>query len=212
MRIEIWVIELFSLHLQTILLVYIMEIAEDNPIIFRLKQFIAFTGLSSTQFADRAGIPRPTLSQMLNGRNKSVNNQLLAKLDESFPNLNVVWLLFGRGEMCIDSNFETSASQIREMNEEFPPQLTEKTAVKDAPPIIIGRAAIPNLHSSRDVDEDSFSKNEPSAPSASNIWRDGLFSSQSTNTSSEKSDNKDRRITSIIVLYSDNSFETFNPA
>ena len=74
-----------------------MENEQDNPIIYRLKQFLASTGLSSTHFADKAGIPRPTLSQLLHGRNKSINNQILSKLDESFPELNTLWLLFGRG-------------------------------------------------------------------------------------------------------------------
>ena len=85
-----------------------MENEQDNPIIYRLKQFLASTGLSSTQFADKAGIPRPTLSQLLHGRNKSINNQILSKLDESFPELNTLWLLFGRGSMRVDSNIETS--------------------------------------------------------------------------------------------------------
>ena len=51
-----------------------------EPIVERLKQYIAEKGLTNTQFADRAGIPRPTLSQILHGRNKTINDVLLRKL------------------------------------------------------------------------------------------------------------------------------------
>lgn len=73
-------------------------------IVSRLKQFVATTGLSSTQFADTAGIPRPTLSQILNGRNKKISNELIAKLHENFPNLNITWLLFGEGSIYVSEN------------------------------------------------------------------------------------------------------------
>lgn len=74
----------------------------------RLKAFIDHSGLSSSQFADLAGIPRPTLSQVLNGRNKKVSNELVGKLHASFPNLNILWLLFGEGEMGQAPNIEFS--------------------------------------------------------------------------------------------------------
>ena len=54
-----------------------MEESEKSPVLDRLVQFMNSTGLSSSQFADTTGIPRPSLSQMLHGRNKSVNNQVL---------------------------------------------------------------------------------------------------------------------------------------
>ena len=87
-----------------------MESSAENPIIQRLNEFISYTGLSSTQFADKAGIPRPTLSQMVHGRNKSVNNQMLAKLNENFPELNILWFLFGQGSMLLDATATISIS------------------------------------------------------------------------------------------------------
>ena len=88
-----------------------MEESKLSPIIERLIAFIGYTGLSNSQFADTAGIPRPSLSQMLHGRNKSLNNQMLGKLNEAFPNLNIMWLLFNQGNMLIDGNIEISERQ-----------------------------------------------------------------------------------------------------
>ena len=39
-------------------------------IISRLKTYLNSMNISNSQFADTCGIPRPTLSQLLNGRNK----------------------------------------------------------------------------------------------------------------------------------------------
>ncbi|MBR6014346.1 MAG: helix-turn-helix domain-containing protein, partial [Selenomonadaceae bacterium] len=41
-------------------------------IVSRLKMFLEQAGISNSQFADTCDIPRPTLSQLLNGRNKKV--------------------------------------------------------------------------------------------------------------------------------------------
>lgn len=93
-----------------------MEESNLSPIIERLIAFIGYTGLSNSQFADTAGIPRPSLSQMLHGRNKSLNNQMLGKLNEAFPNLNIMWLLFNQGNMLIDGNIEISERQNNTVN------------------------------------------------------------------------------------------------
>lgn len=73
-------------------------------IINRLKQFITAQGLSSTQFADQAGIPRPSVSQILNGRNKKISNELLEKIHAAYPSLDIMWLLFGEGSLSASEN------------------------------------------------------------------------------------------------------------
>lgn len=188
-----------------------MDNESENPLIDRLKQFLASTGLTSTQFADKAGIPRPTLSQLLHGRNKSINNQILAKLDEAFPELNALWLLFGRGNMLVDSNIEISERQnssetqsYSSQNLEFQTNLTDATVANND----LGQTQTATISSilgqkmRKQVEHDN-SASEPGTWAASVIC-------------TSPDDNKDvrpsKRVTSIIVLYSDNSFETFNPA
>lgn len=65
----------------------------------RLKNFIENKGLSYSQFADACGIPRPSLSQLLTGRNKKINDIMVRQIHNQFPDLSVVWLLFGEGPM-----------------------------------------------------------------------------------------------------------------
>lgn len=170
---------------------------EDSPIIQRLKEFIASTGLTSTQFADKASIPRPTLSQLLHGRNKSINNQILAKLDESFPELDVVWLLFGRKSGQVSSNIKISEPQIDAFFDGKQPEQSDPKPVTSSPNNVFNRC--------QELESAQTRKNEAPQP---------IFPASQINEEILKNitdDSGARKITSIIVLYSDNSFETFNP-
>ncbi|WP_367881138.1 helix-turn-helix domain-containing protein, partial [uncultured Duncaniella sp.] len=80
-------------------------------IVTRLKKFMQHLNMPVTQFADACKIPRPTMSQLLNGRNKKVSDELIRKFHTEFPELNVMWLLFGEGDMLKGENGETSGAQ-----------------------------------------------------------------------------------------------------
>ena len=71
----------------------------DSNVADRLKTFIEKIGLSYSQFADSCGIPRPSLSQLLTGRNKKINDIMVGQIHQTFPQLSIVWLLFGEGPM-----------------------------------------------------------------------------------------------------------------
>lgn len=53
-------------------------------IIQRLNIFMESTGLTVSQFADKLAVPRPSMSQLLNGRNKKVSNEIIEKLHAVF--------------------------------------------------------------------------------------------------------------------------------
>ena len=184
-----------------------MEENDKNPVLDRLIEFINSTGLSSTQFADTAGIPRPSLSQMLHGRNKSVNNQVLAKLNAAFPNLNILWLLFGQGDMLLNQNIEISERQNQGIfslddtqlpdNEEKTPQIDfEKNFAENrSDKSDANQGGLPGLNSI------PLTLNESSDPNSSND-DSGSISFQPY---------QKKRIVNIIVYYDDNSFESFVP-
>lgn len=57
-----------------------MDNFPDN-IAARLKFFIENRGLTNSQFADSCEIPRPTLSQILSGRNKKISDLLISYIN-----------------------------------------------------------------------------------------------------------------------------------
>ncbi len=82
----------------------------------RIKLFLDSTGIQNSQFADTCGIPRPSLSQLLNGRNKKVSDEVIGKIHDAYPNLSVLWLLFGEGDMLNSGNIETSERQNEDLS------------------------------------------------------------------------------------------------
>ena len=65
-----------------------MDNLPDN-IAGRLKFFIENRGLTNSQFADSCEIPRPTLSQILSGRNKKISDILIGQIHRAYPELSV---------------------------------------------------------------------------------------------------------------------------
>ena len=64
----------------------------------RLQQFLLAENISQSQFADRIGVGRASISHILAGRNKP-GYEFLENLARAYPNLNLEWLLLGKGKM-----------------------------------------------------------------------------------------------------------------
>lgn len=77
---------------------------DDSNVAIRLKGFIDSRGLSHSQFADECGIPRPSLSQILSGRNKKISDVIVGQIHKAFPSLSILWLLFNEGSMIVGSS------------------------------------------------------------------------------------------------------------
>ena len=73
----------------------------------RLKKWMDFEGLKSSELADNINVNRATISHILSGRNKPSIN-FLQKLLNVYPNLNANWLITGIGYM--ELNYENKKS------------------------------------------------------------------------------------------------------
>lgn len=170
----------------------------------RLKQFMTAKNIASSQFADSADIPRPTLSQLLNGRNKKISNELIGKIHEAFPTLNVLWLMFGEGDMEGDANMQisepqkTAAQTVQEVQE---PRY-EAVWVAQAPDYE-NRAQRPNRA------PDSYQ--QQNTPRQSNERPISAEAMQALSNVGVRVGDA-ARVQQIMVLYTDGRFETFKPA
>lgn len=91
-------------------------------IVSRLKFFMESSNIAISQFADTCNIPRPTMSQILNGRNKKISDELITKIHLAYPQLSVLWLMFGEGQMGVDENIQFSKPLNEPKNQNFQPQ------------------------------------------------------------------------------------------
>ena len=73
----------------------------------RLKQFIAAENLSQSQFADRINVVRASVSHVLSGRNNP-GYDFIKAIMLAYPNLNIEWLMLGKGKMYKTMPQETS--------------------------------------------------------------------------------------------------------
>lgn len=75
----------------------------------RLFTFIDYTTLNPTDFADKIGVSRASISSIKNERTQ-LTLSIIVKIKEIFPELNIDWLMFGKGIMInsVSANNETA--------------------------------------------------------------------------------------------------------
>ena len=147
----------------------------------RITQIMEEKKLSAKQFSDAIGIQRSSLSHVLSGRNKPSLDFML-KIKNRFPDINLEWLLMGKGEM---------------------------------------RSAYENMLESREKHEtaepitSSFSKPKPKG-----AYKYSPTGDKSSEQETRKEEEKEvfrsvqrpmkSKPSKIILLYDDNTFETFS--
>ncbi|MBQ9821144.1 MAG: helix-turn-helix transcriptional regulator [Muribaculaceae bacterium] len=171
-------------------------------IVSRLKKFLEHAGISNSQFADTCVIPRPTLSQLLNGRNKKVSDEVIAKIHRAYPTLNIMWLLFGDGEMIMGG--EDNAQATDKMSAQNP---TSEARVDE-----MGQRAI----SFEDDDTNGYRPvNRPTqrvaTPTSVNEAIQSIMRSSTAGRPRGAASPDARRVVNIMVFYNDGRFEEFGP-
>ena len=90
----------------------------SSEFVIRLKKILAYYGFSAAAFADKIGVQRSSISHLLSGRNKP-SLEFVLKVVQSFPEVNLYWLLNGKG------SFPSSTST----TENIPVQKTRKEEI-----------------------------------------------------------------------------------
>lgn len=185
----------------------------------RLKKLIEIKGLSTTQFADVCGIPRPTISQIINGRNKKISDELIGKIHAAFPSVSVVWLMFGEGSMEIVSNIKISEPQNPQNSTNISDgQFDNKTLNIEADLFSPYPTSIPSRNDANST-EVRFDDSNEIEDIFSNVEQSAIKSKQTDTTADDMMHSKakelnrlqSKQISSIVVFYTDNTFDTFTP-
>ena len=173
-------------------------------IISRLKRFLEQNGISNSQFADTCEIPRPTLSQLLNGRNKKVSDEVISKIHAAYPALNIMWLMFGDGEMFISHGANSSGNDVSQNLSKTPQNGNLFMGINSAENSSSNSSRQPSTIS---FDDDNSNRNNNGAIALSNALQSIARGTGSSPTSSSQG----RRIVNIMIFYDDNSFEQIVP-
>lgn len=152
-----------------------------NPIADRVEQLTVHLGISVKDFSEVLGVQRSSLSHILSGRNKPSLDFILRILDK-YPHVNEKWLLHGKGEI--------------EKTDSSPTQTTEE----------------PNAQTTDSVTNVNYpagAENDNNVTSVTKKKKDPSLQYRELN-SSKLCDAK-KEIKQIVVLFSDGSFETYQP-
>ena len=68
----------------------------SEDFIKRLEKILKYYSLSASGFADKIDVQRSSISHLLSGRNRP-SLDLVLKINKSFPEVNLYWLLNGKG-------------------------------------------------------------------------------------------------------------------
>lgn len=157
----------------------------------RIKQIMDNEQLSPSEFADKLQIGRAVISHILNGRNNpslDVVTRILTKINYINPD----WLLTGMGEMYKQGG-----------TGKFSPQTEKQVQVNNFP-----RSGF-DLFSQSNI-------NEPNPPDKTE-YRKEIIVDNPENTPEINNNQQviyqkapERKVSKIIIYYSDNTFETFN--
>lgn len=150
-------------------------------IVSRIKEYLSKRKIQSCVFADKCDIPRPTISQLLNGRNKKVSDDVLSKIHVAYPELSMMWLMFGEGDMLIEFGQNETESLNTKLGDDF--DFLDET----------------NL----DFENQDYQKE-------TNSMAD-VMQSITKNLLKKNGDCADKNVVNVMVFYSDNSFDLFVP-
>lgn len=167
-------------------------------IISRLKEFIVSDAIPVTQFADKCNISRSTLSQILNGRNKKISDEIISKIHSAYPNLSIYWLMFGEGKMYEHEIKTFQSPNLFDSVNSIPLDFKNPDNSHEENSILKSQEDIQQNYGAKNHDKNNrFSCDETTNRTNHYIEKD-------------YNNSEDRKIIRIVVFYSDNSYETFN--
>lgn len=167
--------------------------------------FMQHNGITSSQFADTCEISRPTLSQLLNGRNKKVSDEVISKIHRAYPTLNILWLMFGDGEMIVPNPNGSALSSETELDETRGKTTVHTITRENSPRQTTIRFGNTDYQPQKPV-EPSFATGPLDTPTRPAMSR------PASRGGSIKTPDDGRTVVGITVFYSDGRFESFVPA
>ena len=154
----------------------------------RLQQFLSAENLTQAQFADAIGVARASISHILAGRNKP-GFEFIERMAVAYPDISLDWLILGKGKMYkrggndifaqlspVQNATESAQEGFLEAKQEVEAEMADDSP-DDMPE---------NL-----FDEEETSPEEPE---------------ETIEVNEDKSVDKEKVISKVIIFYSDNTF------
>ncbi|WP_410067614.1 hypothetical protein [Barnesiella intestinihominis] len=138
------------------------------------------------------------MSQILGGRNQKISINTIGKIHSAYPDLSIYWLLYGTGPMILTATIppaENITSPSKEFSTSLFPEENEIKPDELTAPSKYSRENDSNIHQKQDHKLENEEVTDLKVP----------FFEPSEQVV------KNKKVTKIMIFYSDNTFETFSP-
>ncbi len=158
----------------------------DTTMNTRLQQFLSAENITQAQLADTLNVARAGISHILAGRNKP-GYDFIAALMRHYPNLNMEWLMLGKGKMYKNDNslFDLNLPETQAPEPEHPE--TEEALPEDDTPVSL---------------EDDIA-----IPTTEQMINTALLTGMKTSGNTSQVSVKQRKVSKIIVLFNDGTYQ-----
>ena len=102
----------------------------------RLENIMSFYSLSASSFADKIGVQRSSISHILSGRNKP-SLEFVMKVLSPFPEIDLYWLLNGKGEFPKNVKSQPEDSSPSQIKEKIISKQKNNTSLSEIERIVI---------------------------------------------------------------------------
>lgn len=153
----------------------------------RIRKFMDYKGLSSSELADTIGVQRSNVTHVLQGRNKP-SFPFIEKLLQTYPELNAKWLMLGSGSM-VDT--PAKARTLFDQDEVQKPAKPGSEVIKKQ----VVAEEVPETIAPKSPESEKKEEKQP----VKNDYNVQFFSSE-------------KPIERLIVFYNDQTFKVYNPS
>lgn len=157
----------------------------------RLKQFLSAENISQAQFADTINVVRASVSHVLAGRNNPSYDFIKAIMD-NYPNLNIEWLILGKGKMYKERSSAPEPEQTQATIEDYSDDLLFP---------VIDEEVLTDTHQIPSSETENPSQLTGSIPNIA------VSSDINTANSAAQQVVRQRKVSKIVVLFDDGSFQ-----
>lgn len=159
----------------------------------RIELLMKSYGMTPSQFADRTGIQRASVSHIISGRNKP-SLEVLQKIYEAFPELDIKWLMTGVGEEPVTGGVAEDNVAARE-NSLFPQDSLSAPVQQDV-----------QEYRSSDVQNSVLLRQTKTQPVQRSLQRKAPAAQKM-----RQQPVQERRVKEIRIFYTDGTYETMFP-
>lgn len=147
----------------------------------RIKLLMEKVNLSNSRFSDEIELQRSSLSHILSGRNKP-SLDFIMKVKNRFPNIRTDWLIFGNGNMYVNT----------------------ETTNEDSYDLFSG-----DIHNNEEHREDNSQKEKIEIGTVSEIEPEIEESVKQIDTSGMIDDKKNQKPSKVVILYDNGTFDVY---